>query len=198
VKEHGITFAFIKASEGSSITDAMFRRNWEWARAHGIRRGAYHFFRPECEAEKQAEQFSRALDPDPGELPPVLDLETLGRLNPNALILRAIEWMQLIKSHLSRLPILYTGSAFWRFTMNNSGVFSSYPLWIAHYTSGPKPLVPNAWSTWTFWQFSQVGKIPGINGNVDLNAFNGTEGELKSLCARRVLALRNESFEART
>src|SRR3954471_9883226 len=43
VGRDGITFAYIKASEGADA-DRRFRRNWREAEAAGVRAGAYHFF----------------------------------------------------------------------------------------------------------------------------------------------------------
>ena len=30
---------------------------------------------------------------------------------------------------------------------------------------------------WTFWQYTATGRVPGIRGDVDRNAFNGSEGD---------------------
>ncbi len=185
VQQVKVSFAFVKATEGLTITDPMFHLNWESAREQGILRGAYHFFRPQLDAEKQARYFLDLLDDDPGELPPALDLEVLGNLAPDEVISRARQWMKIVEKECRCKPVLYTGSSFFRTTLKNSTAFASNPLWIAHYTIGPRPLVPSAWPQWTFWQFSQQGKVVGINGNVDLNAFNGSMPELSALCMRK-------------
>ena len=76
----GKTFAFIKASDGTVGADPTFAYNWSRARQAGLRRGAYHFFRPITDALQQAQHFLRQLGDDHGELPPVLDFELLGPL----------------------------------------------------------------------------------------------------------------------
>src|SRR4051812_33196617 len=178
VRRAGIAFAFIKASEGINVVDPMFDHNWHGAKAAQILRGAYHFFRPQLDAEAQAHLFLERIQNDAGELPPVLDVEVLTNVAPDLVIRSAQRWMEIVNSALGHKAILYTGSAFWRTTLKNSTELSDYPLWIAHYTSGPNPLVPSAWPKWTFWQFSQQGKVAGITGNVDLDVFNGTAAEL--------------------
>ena len=40
----GVTYAYLKATEGVGFTDAHFALNWEGARKHGITVGAYHYF----------------------------------------------------------------------------------------------------------------------------------------------------------
>jgi Glycosyl hydrolases family 25 len=42
----GVSFAFIKATDGLDDIDPRSAQNWAGARAAGIVRGAYHFFRP--------------------------------------------------------------------------------------------------------------------------------------------------------
>jgi hypothetical protein len=44
VKDSGIGFAYIKATEGADFKDKKFQENWAHANAAGIARGAYHFF----------------------------------------------------------------------------------------------------------------------------------------------------------
>src|SRR5437867_1330928 len=44
VASGGISFAYIKATEGTNFVDPLFAQNWAGAEAAGLRRGAYHFF----------------------------------------------------------------------------------------------------------------------------------------------------------
>ena len=182
VKRMGVAFAFIKATEGLNIFDGRFNQNWRNAKMARVLRGAYHFFRPQLDGEAQARYFLDKIRGDPGDLPPVLDVEVLANTAPERMIAAAGAWLKTVSASLGCKPILYTGSAFWRKTLKNSATFSEYPLWIAHYTSGPNPVVPSAWPRWTFWQFSQQGKVAGITGNVDLDIFNGTAAELEDFC----------------
>lgn len=43
MKQQGMDFAYIKATEGSAHEDECFDKNWEQAKAAGMLRGAYHF-----------------------------------------------------------------------------------------------------------------------------------------------------------
>jgi len=183
VRRVGISFAFIKATEGVSVFDPLFLQNWRKAEKASVLRGAYHFFRPQLDAEAQARFFLSKLKGDSGELPPALDVEALTpQTTPEQLLAGVRTWLETVKNALRCQPILYTGSAFWRKTLKDSSKFADYPLWIAHYTSKANPFLPAAWPKWTFWQFSQVGKVAGIAGNVDLDVFNGTAVELEALC----------------
>jgi len=68
-------FAFIKATEGLGNTDPQFRRNWKKSRSNDIIRGAYHFFIATKDGKMQAEHFIDKVSLEPGDLPPVLDVE---------------------------------------------------------------------------------------------------------------------------
>src|SRR5512142_3257654 len=44
VKSGGMSFAFCKATEGTTFVDSSFSTNWSGIEAAGMIRGAYHFF----------------------------------------------------------------------------------------------------------------------------------------------------------
>jgi hypothetical protein len=44
VSHDGITFAYMKATEGGDFVDERFEETWNGAAAAGLDRGAYHFF----------------------------------------------------------------------------------------------------------------------------------------------------------
>jgi GH25 family lysozyme M1 (1,4-beta-N-acetylmuramidase) len=183
VKSDGVTFAFMKATEGTSYSDPTLRTNWDGAESHGIYRSAYHFARPSVgSAERQAEFFVKKVGSfkGKGDLPPVLDLEATGGLSASQLRRWVRNWLETTEKLTGRTPILYFSPYFWIDHLGNSTDFTRYPLWIAHYTSG-KPLVPGGWKTWTFWQRTSSGSVEGISGHVDMNRFNGTSAQLAKL-----------------
>jgi len=76
VRVQDIRFAFIKASQ-ADFTDPRFDSHWAGAKQAGILRGAYHFLDPKVDGKLQAETYLRKVILEPGDLPPVLDLEEL-------------------------------------------------------------------------------------------------------------------------
>jgi GH25 family lysozyme M1 (1,4-beta-N-acetylmuramidase) len=52
-----------------------FAGNWEDAHEHHIFCGAYHYFLPDKDAKKQAENFISSVTLHQGDLPPVIDIE---------------------------------------------------------------------------------------------------------------------------
>ena len=185
VRSDGITFAFMKATEGTSYVDPTLQTNWTGAQSAGIYRAAYHFARPSTAAGSAATQarffVSKAgVFQGVGDLPPVLDLEATGGLGPAALRSWVATWLATVEQLTGRTPILYFSPSFWVDHLGNSTAFSRYPLWIANYTTGA-PTVPGGWPTWTFWQRTSSGRVDGIGGPVDLNRFNGSEAQLSAM-----------------
>lgn len=173
-----ISFVFIKASEGQTLRDAFFQYNWQYAKEHNIIRGAYHFYDPDINSSKQAALFMSQVALEKGDLPPVLDIEKLGKYPISNLRKGLKNWLHLIERHYQIRPIIYTNQNFYRDYLQ--GHFEKYPVWIARYGSTP-PSYPQDRS-WTFWQHSDQGLVNGIAGKVDFNVFKGNENALKNLC----------------
>lgn len=179
-------FCFMKATEGGTYTDPRFRDNWLAIRkdAPNMYRGAYHFARPDSihPAARQAAHFYEQVGPlGDRDLPPVLDLEKYTDLDPPEVVEWAIEWLQAARKLFDRVPILYMGPNFWRYELGRTERISKYPLWEVNYTRRASPLAMPPWKTWTFWQYTNEGRIQGIEGEVDVNRFNGNHADLERL-----------------
>ena len=108
----GVDFAFIKATEGSTLQDRQFSANWAGAAEAGVRAGAYHFLSYDSPGETQAENFIRVVPVTPGMLPPVVDMEFYGEYlekPPEREQVRAIldPLLEALEAHYGGKPILY-------------------------------------------------------------------------------------------
>lgn len=171
-------FAFVKATEGLSHIDPNFALNWLDIREAGMRRGAYHFFRPEVSGEEQAYHFFQTVELLAGDLPPVLDVEVIGQLSTEALVEQVSIWVELAELHYGVKPVIYSGQKF--YNRHLAGRFDEYPLWLARYSS--RAPVAACGREFQFWQYADQGKVAGISGDVDLNVFTGDALELLDLC----------------
>ena len=184
INETPIRFIMIKATEGSTRVDENFKENFYQSREYGFTRGAYHFYSVHSPAKSQAEFFIKNvklengdLQLENGDLPPVLDVEHKPKnQTDDAFKASILEWLDIVEQHYGVKPIIYT---YYKFKMQylSDPVFDQYPYWIAHYYvdeveyQGP----------WKFWQHTDVGRLPGIDGNVDFNIYNGSFYELRKL-----------------
>ena len=176
VKDIRMGFAFIKATEGIANTDPHFRRNWKKSKDHGIVRGAYHFFIASKDARMQAENFIDKVELEPGDLPPVLDVEQLNGVKQSELKKEVKKWLDIVENHYQVKPIIYTNVDF--YNRNLGSEFDDYPLWLAHYYQPEKPRIGRSW---LFWQHSDQGRVNGIAAKVDFNVFNGDSLEFRNL-----------------
>ena len=171
-----VSFVFIKATEGEKLFDDNFNKNFANAKRNDLVRGAYHFFVPGVGPKKQAEFFLRIVQLEPGDLPPVLDIEKKGNLTSEQLRRDVKIWLDLVEKEYGVKPILYTGYKF-KVDYLNTPEFDAYPYWIAHYYVDKLAYK----GKWTFWQHTDCGKVSGIKGFVDCNIFNGTFEDLHRL-----------------
>jgi len=171
-----IDFVFIKATEGLNNTDKQFRRNWQQAKQAGITRGAYHYFLATKDGKLQALNFIKNVKLQSGDLPPVLDIEELYGVPPDAMRRRITVWLQTVDSAYHVKPVIYTSADFYQRYLGDA--FNEYPLWVAHYYTNN---YPNIKRDWWFWQHNDTGKVNGIAGSVDFNVFNGDSVEFSDI-----------------
>lgn len=173
-----VRFVIIKSTEGASLMDECFYDNFEQARENGFIRGAYHFWSLKSSARDQAYFFLKKVKLEEGDLPPVLDVETKRKEQPTEEFQRDIlTWLHIVEDQYHVKPILYTNYKF-KMQYLNDKRFDDYPYWISHYYVEEMAYK----GEWKFWQHTDAGQLPGIDGYVDLNIYNGSFYDLKQLC----------------
>ncbi|MCL4528862.1 MAG: LysM peptidoglycan-binding domain-containing protein [Chloroflexi bacterium] len=204
VANQGVKFVFVKASE-NGYTDPQFSQHWQNAKSVGMLRGAYHFFHPEADPAHQADVFIAAVGADKGELPPVLDLESvyvngmaIALPAGNALVSLIQVWLNRVESAFGRKPMIYTSYVFVNSQRVNAPWLVNYPLWLAQYPYQPgttqqyqnaqnvptpsqlMPQQPTGFQPWTFWQYSSKGQMSGFGPGqlLDFDYFNGSMDDL--------------------
>ncbi len=171
-----IDFAFIKATEGLGNVDKQFRRNWLKIKEAGIARGAYHFFLATKSGKAQALNFINTVKLEPGDLPPVLDIEQLYGVPPEKMRKEIKDWLNMVEAHYNVKPLIYTYVHFYEKYLGEE--FDEYPLWIAHYFEKDKPRIDRKW---LFWQHNDGGRVNGILPKVDFNVFNSDSAAFQRL-----------------
>ncbi|HYF32056.1 MAG TPA: glycoside hydrolase family 25 protein [Chitinophagaceae bacterium] len=174
-----IKFAFMKATEGVRNEDVYFKRNWKRAKDAGVARGAYHFFIATKSGKLQAESFIKRVKLEPGDLPPVLDVEQSYGVPAVRLRQRVKEWLDVVEEYYGVKPIIYTNVDFYKQVLKDE--FDQYPLWVAHYLQRNRPRIHREW---LFWQHSETGRVNGISQPVDFNVFNGDSTRFAELLVK--------------
>ncbi|EIW79294.1 glycoside hydrolase family 25 protein [Coniophora puteana RWD-64-598 SS2] len=188
VASSGVTFAYIKATEGTGYTSPQFSGQYEGASNAGIIRGAYHFAHPdESDGATQASYFvsnGGGWTADGITLPGALDIE----YNPSGaecyglsaadMVTWVMDFSNTYQSSTGRYPVIYTTTDWWTTCTGNSATFAANsPLWLADYASSVGTL-PAGWEYETFWQYADSGSNPG-----DQDYFNGDAAGLKAIAS---------------
>ena len=168
VRSSGISFAYIKATEGSTLQDGYFSRNYTNARKQGVAVGAYHFFRMTSSPYRQFENFKRAIGSKTMDLIPMVDVETRDGHSKAQLQKNLDIFISLIKQHYGVLPMIYSSQEFYNKYL--APKYNRYHLYLGRYNKVP-PVIEGT-GTYTIWQYTESGRIAGIPTNVDICRFH--------------------------
>lgn len=179
-----ISFIYIKSTEGATVFNPYYNDDYKAARAHGYRVGTYHFFSTTSNGVAQADFFLQKSAYLKGDMPLVLDVEPsdaqIAKMGgTEAMFTQIRAFLNRIYKKAHRRPILYISQMF----ANNymplaEDLGDNYLVWIARYGQY-KPNIKLA-----YWQLSPDGKVRGIQGDVDINVFNGYRNKYESFLER--------------
>lgn len=161
----GLSFVYLKATEGEGHVDTRFQENWLGAWRHHWQAGAYHFYLLCQDGRRQADNFIRQVEVRSGALPPAVDLEHAHNCAPQnsrgETLADLKVFLAALEAEYGAVPVIYTTPAFHAEWLAGEG-FDAHPLWVRS-LEGP-PRLPYA-----IWQYSMKGRVPGVTGHVDLN-----------------------------
>jgi lysozyme len=179
-RANGISFVFIKATEGGDRVDDKFAQHWRETRAAGLPRAAYHFYYFCRTAAEQARWFIQNVPNDRSAMPPVVDMEwnpqsPTCKLRPDAATVRSEmqTFLQMVEKYYGKKPIIYTSIDF--FDDNGLSGFRGYPYWLRSVAGHPSERYGD--HPFVFWQYTGTGVVPGIKGDADISVFNGSDAD---------------------
>lgn len=172
-----ISFAILKATEGTNLTDKYFKTNWANIRDFSIIRGAYLYFHPNKSGKTQAEYFLSKVALETGDLPPVVDIEEVNGTSKLNLKKSLKECLDVLEEKHHKKPIIYASVDFYDNYLGDD--FKDYPFWAAHYEKRDEPRTNRSW---LIWQHNCKGRCNGIEAEVDFNVVNGSIFALRDIC----------------
>ena len=184
-KNAGVSFVFIKISEGVGTRDQKAKENANNARAKGLKIGYYHFCRPDSrnggsvisDATAEAnEALQIMLGLQTPDLPLVLDLEEWGAgkdspLGPADYLTWISTFIKTVTDELNKGCIIYSRKNYLEQKLPSNHNLGNIKLWLAYYPEKPdcnKVAIPKGWSDWSIWQYTEHGAIGG-NPQLDIN-----------------------------
>ncbi len=159
-----VEFAIMRSTMGADRKDKNFEKNLSEAREQGLIVGAYHYYDPNENSLKQADNYLRAIRGkiQKGDFVPILDIEQKSRVQSMAKLKVGLKkWLDAVEKEYGVKPIIYSGYAYYRDHLKDD--FTEYPVWIAAYSSARRddPILAAA----AIHQFAEYVRMPGINAN---------------------------------
>ncbi|MGK4578765.1 GH25 family lysozyme [Kitasatospora sp. HPMI-4] len=155
----GLSFAFIKVTEGLTYASPVWTAQRDHARAAGLVVGYYHYPHMANPVPAEATHFLSVAQPQPGD-PLVLDWE--GYDNANSSVPKASQlaykeaWLRYVKQRMPHNPVgMYCNLDYWRH-VDTTSYFADF-LWIA--TAGLPAGQPGIQAAWLFHQYSDSGGV---------------------------------------
>lgn len=173
VKQSGVKFAILRIHQRSGI-DTSFEYNYKGCCDNGILVGGYKlsYATTVAEAEKEAEETLSVLKGRKLDFPIFYDLEWETQRKFSKSKLEAITLAFLRKIHSAGYKVGIYSNLDW---FNNlfTPAMRDYDCWIARYPANDNGKVVERLrpAQGIGWQYSSKGKVPGINGNVDMDVF---------------------------
>ena len=168
-------FVFVKATEGTLITDPSYESHRRELDSAGILWGAYHFFGHRTSGKEQARNFIKTAKLKKGNIIPVLDIEYHRfMVDPAKSVREAKAYCREIKRYYGTNPIIYCSTHFYETYLSRDFDPDDYMLWIADYRECPD-------LHWQIWQHTDSHKVQGSRKKLDRNVFRGTEDEFQKL-----------------
>lgn len=173
MKAAGACAVAIRATVGDYYTDDRFEEFWQLAKEADLLVSSYHVVTPEKPKQAQMERYLNVMGMRTPDFQPVLDCE-LSRDQTSERITNVIKFCADYLMDFYGDCMIYTSSGYWNAHVNRRDYWSNYPLWVAHYTSAQKPLLPADWNQWEMWQWSAGGNGQGAkygasSRDIDLN-----------------------------
>ncbi len=186
--DYPVSYIYLKATQGTRITNKYYASDLRQARNHGIPVGSYHFYSSKYKGAEQAAWFLRMAWVAASDLPPVLDLEpTEAEVKEmggeQEMFRQVLVWLRTVEQRRGKKPVLYVGQQFVNdHLIHAPEALRAYDVWIARYGEY-KPFV-----RLLHWQLTPYGRVRGIHGEVDINVYNGTKTQFReyidSICKR--------------
>nr|DAW51076.1 MAG TPA: hypothetical protein [Caudoviricetes sp.] len=205
VAKVGYKFAILRIHQKTGI-DSSFEYNYKGCKSNGILIGGYKYsyaLTP-TQAADEAEAVIEVLNGRGLDFPVFYDLEWSNqkKLGKQAVENIAVAFLTRIKKVGYKVGI-YCNMDWYNNVLSDA--LKQYDCWIARYPASDNGSVQEGLrsSVGVGWQYSSKGKVPGINGSVDMNVFykdykdSDQRGEAKvSLTKKQIIQnVRNDAIE---
>lgn len=174
VANYGMGFAILRITEKCNVIDSTFEPNYKGCIENKIPVGVYKYSYATtiAQIEDEANVVIETLNKRKLDYPVFLDIEDKCQENlSDSLMMKMIEAFRAIIVKAGYKFGIYCGYSWYQNQLPESA--KKYDCWVARYPASDNGSVQERLrpSVGVGWQYSSKGKVPGINGSVDMNVF---------------------------
>lgn len=182
-------FSFVYGRQGMGTNPAnldgeLYNTSHDNCKKGGMPFGPYFFFMAHQDGKAQAQLFLQNIDGREGDCRPMVDVEEdsfRARPDVNMAIANLAAFNETVEKALKTNVLIYTNNDTWANFMGSTDAFRGHDLWQAEYHYDPHhlPSPIQGFNKFLIYQYSDRGSIPGMMGDVDLDALYGSLEQLK-------------------
>lgn len=167
MRDAGIEFAYLMATEGSSKVDGQFARSWEEADAIDMPVGACHRLSFMMSGEAQAQHFIDTVGGMGSHMIPAVEVDPHadgdGTLPTQETLSETLkEFIEIVEVDCGSKPIIrVTRDAYDEYGLSSE--FGDCDMWVSS-THWPVGMEWGRDVPWTIWQYGVRGRVPNADG----------------------------------
>lgn len=184
-----VDFTDCRLSYGNNGVDLSAENHIAGAAGHGDPAGGYHYVKPAYDWRKNAANFASRFNALAGglNLGAWADLEESGGLKKSELESWLYKFWNEVEQKIGKVVGCYTSAGFLNTALPLTSWLKTKPLWVASWTNGATPLIPQEWAvagrTYKKWQWKvyKPGSDYGVqSAGIDLDRYNGTRAQFNA------------------
>jgi GH25 family lysozyme M1 (1,4-beta-N-acetylmuramidase) len=182
LREAGIHFSYVRATQGALFRDPLFLRNWNEARLNSLITGASHVFEFCHSVEAQFENITNTVPIIADSIPLTIAIEQNFELNSdlpgeNCRTLSGVQdnilrLAHLLQEYYGKSPVINITNSSQMNLFSDS--FNNYSIWLTNTLQSFDNFSASAVGPWTIWQFTDSrpravtssGRLPSLAQSV--------------------------------
>lgn len=170
LKKHGVSFVYLKSTQGAQYFDDNFDDNYMRVQGSDLSYGVYHYYSFDSSPQNQFKNFTNNVNQRIGDLPITIQVQPYGSYeqklpNKKKTIENVAKLQYLLENYYNRQVIIQVTPQF-KYLLNNP----SNKGWLVTNKE------PDDQKNINFWQYTTAGKVPSLasSNKFNISVFRGS------------------------